>query len=111
MQCAKCPWKKGVNPHAIPAGYSVEKHRALSCTIREGVESLMGPRQIMACHETPPGAEEPCVGWLVHQLGPGNNIGIRLAVSCGQIDGDVRTIGPQHATFQATLPRASVRGR
>lgn len=58
----------------------------------------------MACHETKVGGELPCVGWLVHQLGPGNNLGLRLAVISGRVDGNVKTVGPQHETFEDTLP-------
>ncbi|MBE8232349.1 MAG: hypothetical protein HAW67_01345 [Endozoicomonadaceae bacterium] len=32
-QCKKCPWIKGVDAQQIPNGYSVEKHKALKCTI------------------------------------------------------------------------------
>jgi uncharacterized protein (DUF2342 family) len=60
--------------------------------------------QMMACHETPHGKERPCVGWLVHQLGPGNNIALRMRVAFGHIDGNVRTVGPQHENFEDTLP-------
>lgn len=84
-QCAKCPWKVSVNPHDIPNGYSEEQHRGLSRTIAEPGD-IRGSTSMMACHETPVGAEKPCVGWLVHQLGPGNNI------------------GPQHECFEDTLP-------
>jgi hypothetical protein len=58
----------------------------------------------MACHET---HEEPCVGWLAHQLGPGNNLGLRLAVSRGQISADVVVDGDQHPNFESTLPDPS----
>jgi hypothetical protein len=58
----------------------------------------------MACHETKAGKELPCVGWLVHQLGPGNNIGLRLAAMSGRIDANVKTVGPQHECFEDTLP-------
>jgi hypothetical protein len=44
------------------------------------------------------------VGWLAHQLGPGNNIALRLAVMAGRIDGNVETVGPQHERFEDTLP-------
>lgn len=92
-QCAKCPWKKSVNPHDIPNGYSVEKHRGLKETIA------------MACHETDMGRELPCVGWLLHQLGPGNNIALRLAAISGRVDANVQTVGPQHSRFEDTLPK------
>lgn len=59
----------------------------------------------MACHETSPGKELPCVGWLAHQLGPGNNIALRLHVAFGKLDADVKTVGPQHETFEDTIPK------
>jgi len=103
-QCAKCPWKRSTNPREIPDGYSAEKHAGLACTIAApgglGDESL----RMMACHETPVGAELPCVGWLVQQLGPGNNLGLRLRVLLGRVDANVETVGPQHRRLQDTLP-------
>lgn len=104
-QCAKCPWKKGVNPHEIPNGYDPEKHAALAGTIAEPGAVRLGGLRVFACHETPVGRELPCVGWLMNQLGPGNNLGLRLAVSMGRIDAEVQTVGPQHETFEDTLPK------
>lgn len=106
-QCSKCPWKIGTDPHEIPDGYSEELHRGLSETISVpgSLDGLFGSLRLMACHETARGRELPCVGWLVNQLGPGNNLALRLAVARGAIDGNVRTVGPQHETFQDTLPK------
>ena len=105
-QCAKCPWRKSTNPHDIPNGYDPEKHRALANTIADpGVVPAWGLRlglRVFACHETD---RKPCVGWLVHQLGPGNNLALRMAVLAGRIDANVRTVGPQHERFEDTLPR------
>lgn len=103
-QCAKCPWKTRTNPHDIPNGYSPELHAGLARTIVEPGALRPGALRLMACHETPAGRELPCVGWLVHQLGPGNNIGLRLAVASGRIDGNVKTVGRQHERFEDTLP-------
>lgn len=104
-QCNKCPWKVSTNPHEIPNGYSVDKHRELESTVASGPSSLWCPElRIMACHDSPVGREVPCVGWLVNQMGPGNNLGLRLAVLSGQIDGDVEIDGPQHASLEDTLP-------
>jgi hypothetical protein len=105
-QCKKCPWKVGVDPRTIPDGYSETRHAALAETCQSGLASFVGPMKAMACHEYPPGAEKPCVGWLVNQLGPGNNIALRMAVRAGRIDADVKTVGPQHPTFDDTLPRS-----
>ena len=58
----------------------------------------------MACHETPLGWELPCVGWLAYQLGPGNNLALRLAVIQGRVSADVETVGEQRERFEDTLP-------
>ena len=104
-QCAKCPWKVSTDPTTIPHGYCAKAHAALSATIARPDELRFGPVRIMACHETPHGRELPCVGWLVHQMGVGNNIGLRLAALKGRVDANVRTVGRQHVRFEDTLPR------
>lgn len=103
-QCAKCPWRKDVDPHDIPNGYSENKHRALSDTIaREGdLSALTCSRlKIMACHETD---DAHCIGWLVNQLGPGNNIALRMQMMTCENFEKVRTVGEQHERFEDTLP-------
>ena len=112
-QCAKCPWRTTTNPWDIPGGYSTDLHRALTGTIAKapaGIEDLAAATmqtdlRIMACHETTKRNELPCVGWLVHQLGPGNNIALRIAVMTGRVDGNVKTVGPQHQRFEDTMPK------
>lgn len=103
-QCAKCPWRVDVDPQDIPNGYSEEKHRGLADTIaREGDLSALfsGQLRVMACHET---HDAHCVGWLAHQLGPGNNLALRLHVlKCANI-GELKLVGEQHETFEDTLP-------
>jgi hypothetical protein len=55
----------------------------------------------MACHET---EAAHCVGWLVNQIGPGNNISLRIRmISCENVR-KIRLRGAQHATFEDTLP-------
>lgn len=104
-QCQKCPWKKPTDPYNIPHGYDVDKHRALKSTIAEPGALRPEALSMMVCHETPVGRELPCVGWLMNQLGPGNNIRLRLAAMAGRINGNVRTVGEQHACFEDTLPK------
>lgn len=102
QQCAKCPWRKSTDPHDIPNGYSPQKHRALKGTIAEpGVlRSLLG--KVMACHET---HDAHCLGWLVNQIGPGNNIALRIHIrSCLNVD-KIRLRGEQHECFEDTLPK------
>ncbi|WP_240224564.1 DUF6283 family protein [Rheinheimera hassiensis] len=104
-QCAKCPWRKGVNPHDIPNGYSVEQHMALASTIADpnDVYSTLGSElRIMACHET---EQAHCVGWLHNQLGAGNNIGLRLHMRNCENLGKLQVVGEQHERFESTLPK------
>jgi len=104
VQCAKCPWRVSTDPNEIPNGYDVKKHRQLERTIaKEGDLSGIYAKElrIMACHET---HQAHCLGWLMHQLGPGNNLALRIAcLSCENLD-EVKLCGPQHARFEDTLP-------
>lgn len=108
-QCAKCPWRKGVNPHEIPNEYSPEKHKNLKRTIApDGVlEQVLDyankkPLRVMACHED---HEAHCIGWLKNQLGEGNNIRLRIAMLGCENLCDLSVDGPQHKTFEDTLPK------
>ena len=103
-QCAKCPWKVSTNPFDIPDGYSVEKHKDLAFTIATPGD-LRNPGKVMACHHAKEGEEMHCVGWLHNQLGTGNNIGLRIQMlRCDNIR-ELKVIGPQHQTFEETLPK------
>lgn len=105
-QCAKCPWRKDVDPYDIPNGYDTKKHEALSCTIANpgDLRGLLGGRMhAMACHET---HDAHCIGWLMNQLGPGNNIGLRLQMMSCDNARDIRLAGEQHERFEDTLPDA-----
>jgi len=104
-QCSHCPWKVGTDPRDIPNGYDVAKHRALAETMAAPGAFNPAELRIMACHESAPGRELPCVGWLHNQLGDGNNLALRLAVIRGRVAADIEIDGPQHETFEATLPR------
>jgi hypothetical protein len=100
-QCAKCPWIVGVDPHEIPNGYSEDKHRALKATIAQSPMESLRMGSAMACHET---HNAHCIGWLVNQIGPGNNIGLRLRlISCENAHA-IRLCGEQHERFEDTLP-------
>lgn len=104
-QCQKCPWRVDVDPRDIPNGYCEKKHAALRSTIaRPGYVQLGGALRMMACHESKPGREIACVGWLAHQLGPGSNIGLRLAAIRDKKLTDFELVGEQHETFEDTLP-------
>jgi hypothetical protein len=105
-QCAKCPWKVGVDPYDIPGGYNPTRHENLVDTIaRPGEVRLGGTMRMMACHESGVGAEVPCVGWMHNQMGVGNNLALRIAVMSGRVDGNIEVVGPQHERIEDTLPR------
>lgn len=98
-QCKACPWKVSTNPHTdIPGGYSPELHARLEVCTGEPGASLMG------CHESLPGKEQACVGWLVWAIGPGNSIPLRLAASRGDIPMHrLKLDGEQHPSLVAML--------
>ena len=103
-QCAKCPWKVETDPREIPNGYDEEKHRALESTIADpgSLADLGRPvlRQ-MACHES---HDDPCLGWLMNQLGPGNNLALRIRYMGCENLGAVELVGEQHERLADTLP-------
>jgi len=98
-QCEKCPWRVDVDPYDIPNGYDEDKHRALADTI--AIPGTFGNNRVMACHET---VDAHCVGWLMNQLGPGNNIGLRLRMIYCTNAHKIKLRGEQHETFEDTLP-------
>ena len=100
-QCAKCPWKKSSNPHEIE-GYCKDKHKGLKDTIAKP-GSLEDTGHVMACHHSKENDDMYCIGWLTHQLGPGNNIQLRIKMLNYDLS-KVKTIGPQHDKFENTLP-------
>ena len=104
-QCAKCPWKVSTNPHDIPHGYCEKKHAGLASTIAEpgSLRGLAG-MTAMARHEHAPGEEAHCIGWLVNQLGPGNNIPLRIKMMSCDNAKHIQLDGEQHKTFEDTLP-------
>lgn len=115
-QCKACPWKQATAPERdIPGGYSRALHRGLAGTIADpgSARGVGSPSlRVMACHESTPERPQTCVGWLVNQLGPGNNLALRVEAMAGRF-GDLSRIeldGPQHERFEDTLPRRK-RGR
>ncbi len=98
-QCAKCPWKLSTDPNDIPNGYSEAKHKNLKKTINSGMRSIGGIQSVMGCHEED---EAHCIGWLVNQLGVGNNLGLRMRMLKHDLS-RVEVFGEQHETFEGTL--------
>jgi hypothetical protein len=104
-QCRKCPWLIGVNPRDIPNGYCEIKHDQLRSTIADPTDTMgqLGKTSlhVMACHETD---SAHCLGWLVNQLGPGNNIGLRIKMLTCENRDKIELRGEQYQHFKDTLP-------
>lgn len=104
--CKACPWKKSTVPERdITGGYSTDLHGRLTCTIADP-GTMTASFRMMACHETPPGEEQACAGWVANQLGPGNNLALRLRAMTDRSIGDFQLDGPQHERFEDTLPKS-----
>lgn len=103
VQCKACPWRKSViASRDIPGGYDATKHCNLKSTIAEPGMLNFGTLRVMACHESEPGVEFACVGWLANQLGIGNNIALRFRYMLGDFP-KFRTVGPQHDKLEDTV--------
>ena len=106
-QCKACPWKVSTVPERdIPDGYCEVKHKNLKSTISIDPvgEALHPVIRVMACHEFPVDKEQACVGWLANQLGPCNNIALRLLAMRGEVP-EFKLVGEQHERFEDTLPK------
>jgi len=106
-QCKKCPWRVDVDPNDIPNGYCETKHHGLERTIADSenpLSTIGRDQHVMACHETD---DAHCIGWLMNQLGSGNNIGLRMRISSCSNSSEIKLIGEQHDNFMDTLPECS----
>jgi hypothetical protein len=106
-QCKSCPWRVDCEPDRDIPNYDRELACGLRRTIRSGVDSIAsviatGKMHIMACHYSKPGEEFACAGWLHNQLGPGNNLAVRLRIARGDLPVP-EVDGEQHETYEATL--------
>lgn len=101
-QCQKCPWKVSTDPTDIP-GYLQTSHLDLFDTVASDPNDVC--KRSMACHESKEGKEYYCIGWFANQIGPGNNVRLRLkALNCSNLN-DIELDGEQHGSFEETLPR------
>jgi len=104
-QCKSCPWRVDCVPDRDIPNYQRDLHENLDNTIAKPGDvatAFCSVQHLMACHYSKPQAEFPCAGWLHHQLGTGNNIGVRLRVMSGHLPVP-EVDGPQHETFEDTL--------
>ena len=107
-QCVNCPWRVESQPQNIPNGYTIDNHLDLSCTIANSENPIndyldhlqSGVLHVMVCHQT---VDAYCIGWLMNQLGNGNNIALRINTINIKNIYDVKLIGEQHKTFEDTV--------
>ena len=92
-QCAKCPWLIRTNPYEIP---------------NASPEASLSQKHVMACHED---RMAYCIGWLVNQMGPGNNIALRMTMRNCTNAHEIKLRGRQHERFENTLPKTPGRSR
>lgn len=91
IQCDECPWRSDVEVGRFPP----ERYKALENTCRQG----WPPQPIFACHKTPEGKEQACVGYLM--LNGRNNIAVRLAAIERRIDlTALQQRGPLYRNFR-----------
>lgn len=64
---------------------------------------------VMACHHSTGSDQMYCVGWLHNQLGPGNNIGLRIKMLSYENDKEIKVYGKQHERFEDTLPTHKIK--
>jgi uncharacterized protein DUF6283 len=101
-QCPSCPWRVACVPGRDILRYRRGLHENLRGTIQTGLASLTSVMRVMGCHYSAPGEDFACAGWLANQLGDGNNLAVRIAVSAGRLPMP-EIDGPQHACFEDTL--------
>lgn len=76
VPCGSCPWRVGSHPDRIP-GFGLDQAEALACTV--GDDDAF--RKVMACHASPEGGEEPCVGYVAVE--GVSNLAVRLMAATG----------------------------
>jgi hypothetical protein len=99
-QCKTCPWRVAVTPSRDVPDYDPGIYDRMRSTLRSGIETLSEKtRVIMECHNGKRGDNRACAGWLHHQLGIGNNLAVRLAVSVGRLPVP-KVVGEQHEDLE-----------
>jgi hypothetical protein len=96
-QCVSCPWRVEVIPARDVPDYDPGIYARMRATLRSGLGSMQGTRIVMECHNGKR-QDRACAGWLHHQIGVGNNLGVRIAVACGRLPAP-KVIGEQHETL------------
>jgi len=100
-QCKTCPWRVDVVPPRDVPNYDPGIYARMRATLRSGFESMSDKtRIVMKCHNGRDNVDVACAGWLHHQIGVGNNLGVRFAVILGKLPVP-KVIGDQHEDLDA----------
>ncbi|HXE51207.1 MAG TPA: DUF6283 family protein [Ramlibacter sp.] len=92
IQCDECPWRRDVPTGNFPP----ERYAALANSCRQGYP----PAPMFACHKTPEGKEQACVGYLLRN--GTNNIAVRIAAAEGRVKlRALQVRGPLYDGFRA----------
>lgn len=107
--CPTCPWRVDRDASTIP-GFSLEKAERLDRTCPNDHGRGSGPNfgdPVFACHQSRPGEEVVCAGWLA--VFGGLHPNMRLAVCQGRIDPAALSPGegwPElHQTFEEFIEK------
>lgn len=102
-QCVTCPWCVDVIPSRDVPNWDPGIYERMGASLRTGFESISEKvRVVMECHNGKRGANRPCAGWLYHQLGVGNNFGVRMRVADGHLPAP-KVIGEQHEDLEGLV--------
>jgi hypothetical protein len=95
-QCKTCPWRVDVVPSRDVPNYDPGIYDRMRASLRTGIDSIRETtRMVMECHNGKKGANRACAGWLHHQIGVGNNLGVRMRVITGHLPVP-KVVGEQH---------------
>lgn len=102
--CKTCPWRRDQDAQDIP-NFRLELAECLIDTCPD--ERGMGPDGMAAsfgCHQSQPGKEVPCAGWL-HQVGLAHP-GVRLGLLTGTYTPEqVQPRDDLHPNYQEVLEK------
>lgn len=98
--CKSCPWQVHARASDIP-NFSIELAEKLAgtCPDARGMGPDFGATHF-ACHQSEPGQEFACAGWLA-SVGHAHP-GVRLAIAQGRLDVSRLSSGPDWPQLHAT---------
>ena len=91
IQCDECPWRTDVPTGKFPPA----RYKALAKSCKQ----QWPPTPMFACHKTPAGKEQACVGYLLRN--GLNNFAVRIAIIEGRLNpAELQARGPLYDSFR-----------